>query len=81
MRRHKVLLLVGFIAVGLKKPPAQTVRDLQKEQYLFFGQIQPFMGGLVPSPADQMEGGGNIRGKRLAPLENVDTLHRITTFG
>ena len=39
------------------------------------------MGGLVTDLAYQMESRSNIRGKRLAPLENVDTLHSIATFG
>ncbi|WP_297849524.1 hypothetical protein, partial [uncultured Desulfovibrio sp.] len=71
MRGDKILLSIGFIAVGLKKPSAQAMRDLQKIQYFFFGQFHPFVGSLVANPAHQMEGGGNIRGKRLAPLENV----------
>ena len=30
MRRDKILLPIGFISIGLKKPSAQTMRDLQK---------------------------------------------------
>ena len=39
------------------------------------------MSGLVANPAHQMEGGGDIRRKRLAPLENIDALHRVAVFG
>jgi hypothetical protein len=81
LRRDKILLTVGFIAVGLKKPPAQTVRDLQKVQRLCFRDFQSFMGGLVADLAHQVEGGGHIRGKHLAPLKNVDALHRVATLG
>ena len=39
------------------------------------------MGGPVTDLAHQVEGGGHIRRKHFAPLENVNTLHRIAAIG
>lgn len=39
------------------------------------------MGGPVAGSAHQVEGGGDIRGEHLAPLENVDALHRVAVVG
>ena len=57
------------------------MRDLQKVQRLCFRDFQSLMGSLVADLTHQVEGGGDIRRKHLAPLKNVDALHRVAERG
>ena len=79
--RHKGLRAVGRVAIGLEEPAAQAVRDLQENARLAFRRRRTLMGGPVAGLAQEVKGGGHIRGQHIAPLQDVDALHGVAAFG